>query len=57
MRSAVASVTVVDTPERIAAFLLAEEDVRDAGSVMVVTTVAVGPGDQPDVVVELADGD
>jgi valyl-tRNA synthetase len=57
MRSAVASVTVVDTPERIAAFLLAEEDVRDAGSVMVVTTVAVGPGDQPDVVVELADGE
>ena len=42
MRSAVSSVTVVDTPERITALRSAEGDVRDAGGVMVLDT-AEGP--------------
>jgi hypothetical protein len=42
MRSAVSSLTVVDTPERITALRSAEGDVRDAGGVMVLD-MAEGP--------------
>jgi valyl-tRNA synthetase len=54
MRSQVATLTVSDTPERIAALLQAEGDLRDAGGVLsLVTTVA----DRAAVDVVLADGD
>jgi valyl-tRNA synthetase len=52
MRSEVATLTVTDSAERIAALLSAEDDLRDAGGVRsLVTTVA----DQASVEVVLAD--
>jgi len=52
MRWNVAALTVADTSERIAALLLAEDDLRQAGGVVtLVTTVA----EEPSVGVELAD--
>jgi valyl-tRNA synthetase len=52
MRSQVATLTVSDTQERIAALRSAEDDLRDAGGVLsLVTRVA----DEPDVDVVLAD--
>ncbi len=52
MRSKVAALTVTDTPERIAALLLARDDVADAGGVEDLVTVE---GDEPDIAVVLAD--
>jgi valyl-tRNA synthetase len=51
MRSKVATLTVTDTPERIAALLLARDDVADAGGVEDLVTVE---GDEPDIAVVLA---
>jgi valyl-tRNA synthetase len=52
MRSKVATLTVTDTPARIAALLLARDDVADAGRVEELVT---GEGDEPDITVVLAD--
>ena len=52
MRSKVATLTVTDTPERIAALLRARDDVADAGGVDDLVTVE---GDEPDITVVLAD--
>jgi valyl-tRNA synthetase len=52
MRSKVATLTVTDTPERIAALLLARDDVADAGGVEDLVTVE---GDEPSIEVVLAD--
>jgi valyl-tRNA synthetase len=54
MRAAVATLTVADTPERIAALLLAEDDLCDAGGIQALVTV---PSDQFAVTVELAPED
>ena len=51
MRTEVTSVTVTDTPERLALLALAEADVRSAGRIAALTTE---PGDQLAVTVELA---
>jgi valyl-tRNA synthetase len=51
MRWPVATLTVADTAERIAALLSAEDDLRDAGGVATLVTTAAGP---PGVTVELA---
>jgi valyl-tRNA synthetase len=52
MRWPVTTLTVADTPERIAALLAAEDDLRDAGGVATLTTTESDP---PGVEVELAD--
>jgi len=52
MRSQVATLTVSDTQERIAALHSAEDDLRDAGGVLSLVT---GVSDDPDVDVVLAD--
>jgi valyl-tRNA synthetase len=51
MRSAVETLTVADTPERLAALLSAEDDLRDAGGVRTLVTTEA---DDPVVEVELA---
>ena len=51
MRWPVATLTVADTAERIAALLSAEDDLRDAGGV---GTLVTSRADQPEVRVELA---
>jgi valyl-tRNA synthetase len=52
MRAPVSTLTVADTPARIAALLLAEQDLRDAGGIgRLITTEA----DQQEIVVELAE--
>jgi len=43
MRWAVATLTVVDSPDRIHALLLAEQDLREAGSVVTLTTTEGAP--------------
>ncbi len=52
MRATVASLTVADTPERLAALLAAEGDLRDAGGVRSLATVEA---EEPAVEVVLAD--
>jgi valyl-tRNA synthetase len=52
MRATVASLTVTDTPERLAALLAAEGDLRDAGGVLSLATVEA---EEPAVDVVLAD--
>ena len=52
MRAPVARLTVTDTPDRLTALAAAGGDLRDAGGVVELVTVA---GDEPDVVVELAE--
>ena len=52
MRWTVATLTVADTPERIAALLSAEDDLRDAGRV---TTLVTVESDRAEVRVELAE--
>jgi len=52
MRWPVATLTVADTADRIAALLSAEDDLRDAGGVVTLVTVE---SDVPEVRVELAD--
>ena len=52
--SPVATLTVADTAERIAALLSAEDDLRDAGGVITLVTTEA---DEPAVEVELADED
>ncbi len=52
MRWPVATLTVADTPERIAALRAAEDDLRDAGGVASLVTTE---SDHPEVRVELAD--
>jgi valyl-tRNA synthetase len=52
MRWPVTALTVADTPERIAALLSAEDDLRDAGSVATLVTVE---SDRAEVRVELAE--
>ncbi len=54
MRWPVATLTVADTAERIAALLAAEDDLRDAGGV---TTLVTTESDRFEVRVELADGE
>jgi valyl-tRNA synthetase len=54
MRSPVAAVAVADTPERIAALRLAEDDLRDAGGIATVDTT---PAAEFAVEVELAHED
>ncbi len=54
MRWPVATLTVADTAERIAALLAAEDDLRDAGGVMTLVTTE---SDRFEVRVELADGE
>ena len=54
MRSPVAAVAVADTPERIAALRLAEDDLRDAGGI---ATVDTAPAAEFAVEVELAHED
>jgi valyl-tRNA synthetase len=54
MRWPVATLTVADTPGRIAALLSAEDDLRDAGSVATLVTVQ---SDRAEVRVELADAE
>ena len=54
MRWPVATLTVTDTAERIAALLAAEDDLRDAGGV---TTLVTTESDRFEVRVELADGE
>jgi len=54
MRWPVTTLTVADTPERIAALLSAEDDLRDAGSVATLVTVE---SDQAEVRVELAEAE
>jgi len=51
MRSPVATLTVADTPGRIAALLSAGDDLRDAGGVITLNTVE---SDEPAIEVELA---
>jgi valyl-tRNA synthetase len=52
MRAGVVSITVTDTPERLAALELAADDVRGAG---VIAELTVVPGDSFSVVVSLAE--
>ena len=54
MRGEVDSVVVHDTPDRIAALLIAVSDVRDAGKVADLTTMSVEEGTKPTVDVTLA---
>ncbi|MGA3146549.1 MAG: class I tRNA ligase family protein, partial [Acidimicrobiales bacterium] len=54
MRSPVETLTVVDTPARIAALLSAEGDLRDAGAVVTLVTGESTGTDEATVAVELA---
>jgi valyl-tRNA synthetase len=54
MRWPVASVTVTDSPERLAALQQVASDLRDAGSVAELRTVARADGAEPSITVELA---
>jgi valyl-tRNA synthetase len=54
MRAAVTTLTVADTPERIAALLSAEDDLRDAGGVITLVTTEA---DQSAIEVELSEED
>jgi valyl-tRNA synthetase len=52
MRSAVSTLTVADTPTRIAALRSAVDDLRDAGGI---ETLVTNEADQQEIVVELAE--
>jgi valyl-tRNA synthetase len=57
MRSEVTSVTVTDTPERLALLALAADDVRSAGRIASLTTHEAPEGAALSVEVELAPPD
>jgi valyl-tRNA synthetase len=54
MRTEVASVTVADTPDRLALLALAADDVRSAGHIASLSTAEAGEGGSLSVAVELA---
>jgi valyl-tRNA synthetase len=55
MRADVATVTVTDTPDRLAALALAEADLRDAGRAARIDRVELADGAEPGVEVTLAE--